>query len=245
MTGHDRDAESAGYYATAPSLFCGALSEWMATLPEIGLTLEDYAFLDLGCGKGRALLLASEYPFRQVTGMELHPGLAAVARRNLDLWNPHRGGRKTWLRRLLSSSSSVAGKEADAADMQICDDSFTAGRFSGTGRPVEVLQGDALSLPFPSGPLLVFFFNSFERTMIEPLLDRLIREADLRQQPIDLIYIHPEFGSLFSRRPAVHVLAELDVPLSEEDSAADIFGVATDRVAIYRFVTEPHGPQAA
>ena len=39
----------------------------------------------MGCGKGRALLLASEYPFRNVVGVEFAPELAAVAERNLDV----------------------------------------------------------------------------------------------------------------------------------------------------------------
>lgn len=44
--------------------------------------LEDYTLLDFGCGKGRAAIVASEFPFRQVIGVELSPELAAVARAN-------------------------------------------------------------------------------------------------------------------------------------------------------------------
>jgi SAM-dependent methyltransferase len=40
-------------------------------------------FIDFGCGKGRALLLALEHGFNAVTGVEIAPGLAAVCRRNL------------------------------------------------------------------------------------------------------------------------------------------------------------------
>ena len=32
-------------------------------------------FLDLGCGKGRAVLMASELPFREVLGVDLSPEL--------------------------------------------------------------------------------------------------------------------------------------------------------------------------
>lgn len=41
-----------------------------------------FAFTDLGCGKGRVLAVASEYPFRAVVGVELSPTLAAVAADN-------------------------------------------------------------------------------------------------------------------------------------------------------------------
>lgn len=39
-------------------------------------------FLDLGCGKGRALIVASEFPFRRILGVELSPNLAAAAKAN-------------------------------------------------------------------------------------------------------------------------------------------------------------------
>jgi SAM-dependent methyltransferase len=41
-------------------------------------------FVDVGSGMGRALLLASEYPFRQVLGIELSPALHAIAKVNLS-----------------------------------------------------------------------------------------------------------------------------------------------------------------
>jgi SAM-dependent methyltransferase len=41
------------------------------------------AFMDLGCGKGRVLYVASWYPFGRIIGVELNPRMAAVARRNL------------------------------------------------------------------------------------------------------------------------------------------------------------------
>jgi SAM-dependent methyltransferase len=44
---------------------------------------DEYSFVDLGCGKGRAMLVASEFPFRSVTGVELSPQLAKIARRNI------------------------------------------------------------------------------------------------------------------------------------------------------------------
>lgn len=45
--------------------------------------LSGYTFVDLGSGKGRALLLAREFPFRRIIGMELLPELHAIARRNV------------------------------------------------------------------------------------------------------------------------------------------------------------------
>jgi SAM-dependent methyltransferase len=45
-------------------------------------SVEDYAFIDLGCGKGRCVLVASEFPFREVIGVELSAKLAVKARAN-------------------------------------------------------------------------------------------------------------------------------------------------------------------
>jgi SAM-dependent methyltransferase len=39
-------------------------------------------FLDLGCGKGRPLLVATEFGFPAITGIELSPTLSGIARRN-------------------------------------------------------------------------------------------------------------------------------------------------------------------
>ena len=39
-------------------------------------------FLDLGCGKGRPLFVATEFPFHSIVGVELSPHLAEIARRN-------------------------------------------------------------------------------------------------------------------------------------------------------------------
>ena len=43
-----------------------------------------YTFIDLGSGKGRALLLASEYPFRRMIGAEIIPELHRAAEKNIQ-----------------------------------------------------------------------------------------------------------------------------------------------------------------
>ncbi len=46
--------------------------------------LQTYTFIDLGSGKGRALLLAAMYPFAQIVGVEVQPELDAIARQNIE-----------------------------------------------------------------------------------------------------------------------------------------------------------------
>jgi SAM-dependent methyltransferase len=63
-----------GYAGSQPSVIRTALS----ALPPLGT----YSFIDLGCGKGRPLLVASEFSFRALTGVEISPALVEAARAN-------------------------------------------------------------------------------------------------------------------------------------------------------------------
>jgi len=70
-----------GYQPTDPFIF----REMMEHVPA---DLRGYTFIDLGSGKGRALLLAREYPFSRIVGMELLPELHSVARQNIECLPP-------------------------------------------------------------------------------------------------------------------------------------------------------------
>jgi hypothetical protein len=207
-TGHTHDRYSEGYYATAPSLFHGALAQWQQTLrpgpvhPAAGV--EDYTFIDLGSGKGRVVLMASGYPFRAVQGIELNPALVRIARRNLRRWKG-------------------CGRAA-------C-------------RQVQVVRGDALSLApelieQAGGPVVLFLFNSFGAEVLEPLLQKLAGAAGPRSAanpgPIDLIYIHPDHDRLVAATPGIELLRFAEIPFSDQDTQADLFGVSSDICSIYR-----------
>jgi hypothetical protein len=76
-----RNIYNTGFYATAPSLFHQALGR-------LEIDFERFTFVDLGAGKGRVLLLASDYPFQQVLGVEFIPELTAIATRNISVYQP-------------------------------------------------------------------------------------------------------------------------------------------------------------
>jgi hypothetical protein len=46
----------------------------------------DFVFVDLGSGKGRTLLMASDYPFKRIVGVELLPELRRIAEENLKAY---------------------------------------------------------------------------------------------------------------------------------------------------------------
>jgi hypothetical protein len=83
-SGHRHDRHSTAYFGVAPSVFRGLVRRWRRTQPVA--RLEEYTFVDVGAGMGRAVLLGAELPFKAVVGVELHPGLAGIARRNLTVW---------------------------------------------------------------------------------------------------------------------------------------------------------------
>ncbi len=82
-TGHRHDRHITAYHGVAPSLFRKVMAQWslLAEHPP-----QHTAFIDIGAGKGRAMLLAAEYPFRRIVGVEINPALAAAARSNMSLF---------------------------------------------------------------------------------------------------------------------------------------------------------------
>jgi SAM-dependent methyltransferase len=57
-------------------------------LAALDIPYEDYCFIDLGCGKGRTLLIASHFPFRRILGVEFSAKLTAIARANIAAYRP-------------------------------------------------------------------------------------------------------------------------------------------------------------
>ena len=88
----ERRVNTTGGGVGARSRFLGLLhSEYQPIEPEIfreifgqlEIEFERFTFVDIGSGKGRALLLAAEYPFRKIIGIELLPELHEIAAGNV------------------------------------------------------------------------------------------------------------------------------------------------------------------
>jgi predicted RNA methylase len=120
------------YEGVHPSIFREALRE----IPE---DLGGFTFVDLGCGKGRALLLAKEFGFANSIGVEFAPELA---RKNCER----------------------AGVEAT------------------------VLAQDAAQFAFPSGNLVVYLYNPFGPTVMNPVLDNLLGATSAKCY---VVYVNP------------------------------------------------------
>lgn len=68
-------------------------------------------FVDMGCGKGRVLLLAADYGFRKVRGVDFSPCLCAIARENISRYFPK-----------ATREPAIEVIEADVADYPVGDE---------------------------------------------------------------------------------------------------------------------------
>ena len=74
------------YQPTEPALFHEMLASLMgasSTLSNAKMDFREFTFIDVGSGKGRALLMAADYPFRRILGIELLPELHRAAKENI------------------------------------------------------------------------------------------------------------------------------------------------------------------
>jgi predicted RNA methylase len=134
------------YEGVNPDVFRRALSE-------IGESFTGFSFIDLGCGKGRALLLANEFNFSQIIGIEFAPKLAAVARKNCQR----------------------------------------------AGVSATVLSQDAAQFSFPPGDSVVYLYNPFGPTVMDPVLDRLLAATSTKCY---IVYVNPiHRRQCFDNRP--------------------------------------------
>lgn len=64
-----------------------AVKSFHFMMERIGIDPSDYAFVDIGSGKGLVMLLASDYPFRRIIGVEASAQLCEVARSNVAAYD--------------------------------------------------------------------------------------------------------------------------------------------------------------
>jgi hypothetical protein len=115
-------------------------------LEALSLDFPIFTFVDLGSGKARVLLVAAEYPFHSVVGIEHAVNLHMTAERNIRI---DRGPRQC--------------------------------------RDVRSLLGDVTEFSPPAGPLLVYLFNPFERSVFEQVLVNL--QAAWNSEPREILIL--------------------------------------------------------
>ena len=78
------------YFATEPWLFEQIMQALALGIQQSAVSqglahgaLRDFTFIDLGSGKGRVLLMAADYPFKRIIGVEFMPELHRAAQENI------------------------------------------------------------------------------------------------------------------------------------------------------------------
>jgi len=155
-SGHAHDRHATAYFGVAPSVFRALVRRWHKSRP--GLCLEDVSFIDIGAGMGRAMLLASRLPFRQVVGVELNPTLVRIARRNLTAWRASGYA--------LARAKIVCG---DAVEMPLPKGPCLAFLFNPFGAPVmrRLLKAWNKTLAGRAGHLDLIYVNNEQEHVLE------------------------------------------------------------------------------
>jgi SAM-dependent methyltransferase len=126
------------YQPTDPALF----HEMMAGLP---IDFSQFTFIDIGSGKGRTLLLASEYPFRKIVGVEILAELDRAAQENIQAY-------KSPTKRC----SQIQAICADARDFELPDEPLVLYLFN----------------PLPEAPLLQLMERLGKSLAAAPFLEK-------------------------------------------------------------------------
>jgi hypothetical protein len=77
------DMMSMARYLPAP---VNSMRQALSVLTKYNINYHDFAFIDIGSGMGRNLLIASEFPFAKIRGVEIAPFLHEVALSNLKIF---------------------------------------------------------------------------------------------------------------------------------------------------------------
>lgn len=70
------------YYEPTPTALFGQMLHAIRS----DLSFQDFVFIDFGSGKGRTLLMASDYPFKSIIGVEFARELHVTAQQNIGIY---------------------------------------------------------------------------------------------------------------------------------------------------------------
>lgn len=138
------------YQPTDPALF----QEMMAALP---ITFDQFTFIDLGSGKGRTLLMASEYPFQKIVGVEILSELDRAAQENIQAYKSP-----------TQKCSTIQAVCGDARDFDLPDEPLVLYLFNPLlGTPLRhLIERLGKSLAHSPRPVWIIYHNP----MLEPAL---------------------------------------------------------------------------
>lgn len=144
----------------------------------LGIDYSQFTFIDLGSGKGRTLLMAADYQFRRILGVELIPDLDRIAKENIRKFQSD--GRVT---------SAIESVCADAQYFDFPDEPAVLYLFHPFPEPVlkKVISRLQQSQSLHPRMLYVIYYN--------PLLEHVLQDTSSlkllrRQAPLYAIYVN-------------------------------------------------------
>ena len=148
----------------------------------------DFTFVDLGCGKGKVLLVASDLDFRQIIGIELSPALLETAERNIATYQSKKRRCRDF--RLLCM---------DARDYEMPSGNLVLYLFNPFEEPVmrRVLENVHQSVAQCWREVFIIFYYPVQRV----LADSLPFLSVVRESPWYRIYKVVPSGDALSGRP--------------------------------------------
>jgi hypothetical protein len=162
------------YFATEPWLFEQIMQVLALSIQQSAVShrivaqtgMQDFTFIDLGSGKGRVLLMASDYPFKRIIGVEFMPELHRAAQKNVANYSNARQRC-----RLIESVCM------DARDFQFPPEPLVAYLFNPFSESTfaDVLEGLRRSVEQSPRPVYIAYrFTEFEDLLAqEPWLEKI------------------------------------------------------------------------
>lgn len=150
------------YQPTDPELFREMLD---ALCRQARIDFRAYTFIDLGSGKGRTLLMASDCPFLRILGIELLPALHQIALENLGKYRSE--SQKCFLLESICADATQFDFPAEPTVLYL----FNPFPETGLRRVISNLERSFRAHP---RPLYVLYHN--------PLLEHVLRGNELMQK---------------------------------------------------------------
>jgi SAM-dependent methyltransferase len=179
-SGHRADRHNTAYFGVAPSVFREMIVRWRRLKP--AAPIDEFTFVDLGAGMGRALLMAAEFPFRAAVGVELNPTLARIGRKNMAVW-----------RKLGRAHAPMRMVCCDAAEFKLPAGPCVVFLFNPFGAPVmkRLLANWSRSFGQREGQLDILYVNNEQEQIIrrQPEFFRLFA-GEVKRTRTDAIADH-------------------------------------------------------
>src|SRR5262245_33040441 len=166
--GRDQKPATHFYVATTASLIYEILNS-------LALPPETFAFVDMGSGKGRALLVASEFAFAKIVGIELSPHLHRIASENIKRYSPATQRCTTFQLLCMNVVDYVYGREPVVL--------FLFDPFGRETLRSVIANLEASLCAKPRKAFIVYIYPQFEEVLQSSRVLRKVREGGPRWRP--------------------------------------------------------------